>query len=125
MQDKIKLLYVDDEELNLLLFEINFSKRYHVMTSADVNAGLDILKDNPDISIVISDMRMPVMNGLEFIEKAKTINPLLKFFLLTGYEITSDIQAAISAGLILKYFKKPSNLLEIVKAVDELFPKKS
>ena len=77
MKGRVKILYVDDEIINLQLFEINFSKNYNVIIADNGFSGLEILENNPDISVVISDMKMPNMNGLEFIKKAKSSNPLL------------------------------------------------
>ncbi len=63
--------------------------------------------------VVISDMKMPKMDGLNFIKKAKEIYQDKKFCILTGLEINSDIQQALDSGLILKYFSKPFNIQEI------------
>lgn len=113
MNAKTKILYVDDEMLNLRLFQINFKTKYEVLTAYNGNEGLAILEDNPDISVVVSDMKMPNMNGVEFIKKAKEKHPGMKFYILTGFEITNEIQEALSTKLILKYFQKPFNLNEI------------
>jgi response regulator RpfG family c-di-GMP phosphodiesterase len=66
MDDKPKILYVDDESINLQLFEINFSKKYEVLTADYGIKGLEVLIDNPDIRVVVSDMKMPNMKRLLF-----------------------------------------------------------
>lgn len=114
------LLYVDDEPINLKLFELNFNKKYEVMLANDGFAGLDMLEKRRDIQIVITDMKMPEMNGVEFIRKAKSKFPEKKFFILTGYEITREIQQALDEGLILKYFSKPFNFQEIDGALEAI-----
>lgn len=113
MEKKIKILYVDDEPVNLMLFEINFGKKYTVLTAESGFSGLDIIAQNPELFIIVSDMKMPNMNGIEFIKKAKEKYPNKKFYILTGYEITNEIQNALKSGLILKYFSKPFNIKEI------------
>jgi len=113
MEKKVKILYVDDEPVNLMLFEINFSKEYNILTAENGFSGLETLDANPDILIIVSDMKMPNMNGIEFISKAKEKYPNKKFYILTGYEITNEIQEALDSGLILKYFNKPFNIKEI------------
>jgi len=120
MSDKANILYVDDEFINLQLFEINFRKKYQVTTALDGIKGLEILEANPEILIVVSDMRMPKMNGIEFIKLAKEKFPHKHFFILTGFEITEEIQSALQSGLILKYFKKPFNIKEIDSALTEV-----
>lgn len=102
-----KILYVDDEPINLLLFKNNFKEEYEVLTAEDGFKGLKVLDDNSDTLVIISDMKMPGMNGVEFITKAKEKYPDKKFYILTGFEITAEIQEALDTGLILEYFSKP------------------
>ncbi|MBN2613650.1 MAG: response regulator [Bacteroidales bacterium] len=118
MNGKIKILYIDDEEINLELFRINFSKKYEVITGLSGHEGLDILDKNNDVKVVISDMRMPEMNGIEFIMRAKNKHPQIKFFILTGFDITEEIIKAISKGFVMKYFRKPFNMADIERAID-------
>lgn len=119
MSNEIKIIYIDDEEVNVLLFEMNFSVNYTVYSGLSGNDGLDLLDKNPDTNVVISDMKMPNMSGLEFIKKAKEKYPDKKFYILTGFEITEEIRDALETKLIDKYFKKPFNQIEIEKAICE------
>jgi two-component system response regulator (stage 0 sporulation protein F) len=119
MDEKIKILYVDDEIINLRLFEINFSKKYVVLTADDGLKGLEILANNIDTLVVVSDMKMPNMDGIEFIKKAKGKYPSIKFYILTGFEITEEIQEAINSKLIINYFIKPFNINEIDASIKE------
>lgn len=125
MNNKSKLLYVDDEALNLYIFEFNFRKSYDVITCISGYEGLMLLRTDPGIEIVISDMSMPGMNGIEFIKKAKAEFPDISFFILTGYDITEDIQKALDEGLIYKYFRKPLNAREILKAIENAYTNKT
>ncbi len=117
MNKKIKVLYVDDEELNTQLFRLNFQKMHEVLTADDGFNALEVLDRHPDTDIVISDMKMPGMNGVEFIRTAREKFPDKKYYILTGFEITNEIREAINAGLILKYFRKPFNIQEIESAL--------
>jgi two-component system, response regulator, stage 0 sporulation protein F len=119
MNHRTKLLYVDDEPINLYLFEINFKKRYDVITCLSGYEGLDQLMANPDIKSVVSDMNMPGMNGLEFIRLAKNKYPEISFFILTGYNITDEIGNALNEKLINRYFRKPLNVKEIELSIEE------
>jgi two-component system response regulator (stage 0 sporulation protein F) len=114
------LLYVDDEPLNLRLFEVNFRKKFTIRTALSGEAGLDILCREPSIPVVITDMKMPGMNGIEFIKKAKEQFPEIVFFILTGYEITEEITRALEEKLIYKYFKKPFFMKEMEAAILEV-----
>ena len=71
MNNRIKILYVDDEPINLQLFILNFRKKHQVFTAEDGFKALEVLNREPGIIIVISDMKMPGMNGLEFIKWQK------------------------------------------------------
>jgi response regulator RpfG family c-di-GMP phosphodiesterase len=117
MSNKIPVLCVDDEPINLKLFELNFKNTFNVITALSGSDGLQILKNNPDIPVVISDMRMPKMDGLEFIGKAKKEFPHIIFYILTGYDITEQISDALNNRLIAKYFRKPSNYKEIESTI--------
>lgn len=113
MSGKYKLLYVDDEVINLQLFKINMENDYDVFIAYDGINGLQVLDEHKDIDIIFSDMKMPEMNGIEFITKVKEQYPDKKCFILTGFEITDEIKEALNSGLILKYFSKPFNIDEI------------
>jgi len=118
MNEKIKILYIDDEEINLELFTYNFTDKYDVITDCCGLNGLECLQKNPDVKVVISDMKMPSMTGLEFISKAKKLYYDKKYYILTGYDITEEIKLALESKLILGYFSKPFNINEIENAID-------
>jgi two-component system, response regulator, stage 0 sporulation protein F len=119
MSTTITVLYVDDEPINLTLFTLNFKSKYTVVTANDGYSGLQKLKEIPEVSVVISDMKMPGMNGIEFIKLAKAEFPNITFFILTGFDITEEISRALEMGLINKYFRKPFNIREIDRAISE------
>jgi len=119
MSKKQKVVYVDDEDINLLLFESNFEDKYEVLTATDGYKGLKVLDDNPDAMVVISDMKMPGMNGLEFIRSAKDKFPNKKFYILSGFDISDGIKAALDDGLILEYFRKPFDVRKMHKIITD------
>lgn len=121
MNTKRTILYVDDEEINLMLFQINFKEKYNVIGTDSASEGLKLLKNHPEISVVVSDMRMPVMNGIQFIKKAKKKYPKICYFILTGYDITDEIAEALKTKLINFYFKKPFNMKEIDSSIEKVF----
>jgi two-component system response regulator (stage 0 sporulation protein F) len=119
MSEKTVVLYVDDEPINLMLFELNFAKTYTVIKAESGYEGLEKLANYPDIKIVVSDMKMPGMNGIEFIRKAKNNFQSINYFILTGFEITEEIADALNEKLINKYFRKPFNMKEIEDAIKQ------
>jgi two-component system, response regulator, stage 0 sporulation protein F len=107
-KNKITVLYVDDEPINLYLFErVLKRKNYHVITALSGYEALETLKKNDDIPVVVSDMRMPGMDGVEFIKQAKKYYPDKVFFILTGFDLTPEISNAMEENLIVKYMQKP------------------
>lgn len=104
---KASLLFVDDEK-NILssLKRLFRSEGYHIHLANSGAEGLEVLENNP-IDLVISDMRMPEMNGAEFLEKVSTRWPKITRILLTGYSEISATIDAINKGNIYKYISKP------------------
>lgn len=116
--NKSKILIVDDEEINLKVLEITFSTKYQVLTSENGEDALNVLNNHPDIEFVISDMRMPIMDGLEFIKKVKKNNKDLPCMLLSGYEQTTEIYSALKDNLIVAYMMKPFKKTEIEELIE-------
>jgi two-component system response regulator (stage 0 sporulation protein F) len=119
MKEKINLLYVDDEPLNLMLFEELFSEYYFVITAESGYKGLEMLNSNKEIKVVLSDMKMQGMNGLEFTKKASLKFPEIIYFILTGYDLTEEISLAVKNKLIIKCFHKPFIENEIKESIDK------
>lgn len=113
MKTKPKILYVDDEPMNLELFEANFSSLYEVIISTNGYEAFEILQENGDLKAVISDLKMPEINGFDFVAKVKESFPEMKCFLMSGYDFDEQISNAINTGLILSYFMKPFDLNKI------------
>jgi two-component system response regulator (stage 0 sporulation protein F) len=120
MKLKKNLLYVDDEQINLMLFQQAFKDEYDITTAISGNEGLDILRLHPEIEIVISDMKMPKMNGIEFITLAKSEFKVKLFIILTGFDITNEIETALKSKLICEYFSKPFKKKDIVTAINQI-----
>ena len=120
---KPNVLFVDDEPMNLMLFEANFKDHYNVFTALDGESGLNILSKNKDIRLIFSDMKMPNMNGIEFIDRAKHVSPHSHYYIMTGFEVTAEIQEAIDNETVIKYFKKPLNYKAISDEIETVLSK--
>lgn len=116
----ISLLYVDDEPANLFLFKASFQNSFKIYTANSGIEGLEILASNSDeIIVVISDMRMPKMNGVQFIKQAKGKYDSIGYFILTGFDFNEEIEEALKGGLINKFFTKPFDTDLIESAIEE------
>jgi two-component system probable response regulator PhcQ len=104
----VGILYIDDEEKALKYFRMAFGQKYKVFTAASGPEGLDILRKEADaIGIVISDQRMPGMQGAEVLGQVRNEFPQIVRLLTTAY---SDLESAIQAvnkGHIYQYVVKP------------------
>lgn len=101
-----KVLYIDDEPVNLELFRAHFKKDYEVETASSANEGLERLESDK-IDVIVTDLKMPGMNGLEFIETVKKKTPKKVCILLTAYTDPEIMIKAINEGNVFKYMVKP------------------
>ncbi|MGZ3235957.1 MAG: HD domain-containing phosphohydrolase [Burkholderiaceae bacterium] len=102
-----KILFVDDEPNILSSLRRLFRKQgYQVQTAESGVAGLKLLEAE-SFDVVISDMRMPEMDGAQFLEHVRALHPHTIRMLLTGYSDIQAIQDAINRGEIYRYITKP------------------
>ena len=102
-----KILYVDDEEINLELLQLTFMSELDVITATSAREGLQILDRNQDIRVIISDLKMPEMNGLDFIKEIKNRNHDRVCMLLTGFMESEVMLEGFNKELIFRYIMKP------------------
>jgi signal transduction histidine kinase len=118
--NKISVLYVDDEEDNLLAFKATFRRMYDVFTATSGGQGLSILNDHP-IHVIIADQRMPQSTGVEFFDIVRVVHPNPIRILLTGYTDAEAIIEAINKGQIYRYLKKPWDDLELQTTINNAY----
>ncbi len=119
-QEKINILFVDDEENNLFSFKANFRIKYNVHTAISGEDGLKILQEKP-IDIIITDQRMPNMTGVEFLSKALETHPEPMRILLTGFADMNAVIDAVNKGKIYHYLSKPWNEKELDDTIQRAF----
>lgn len=114
-----RILYVDDEEINLELLQLTFMNELEIITASSGKEGLEILDMNPDIQVIISDLKMPVMNGLDFIKEIKKTSQEKVCMLLTGF-LESDIMLeGFNKELIFRYLTKPWRKEELLGTIND------
>jgi DNA-binding NtrC family response regulator len=102
-----RILYVDDEVINLELLQLTFMNDFKVITATSAQEGLHELQKDPDIRVVISDLKMPEMNGLDFIKVVKQQDPGKICMLLTGFMESDVMLEGFNKELIFRYLMKP------------------
>ena len=116
-----KILYVDDEAINLELLQLTFMNELEVLTAASAKEGLEILERHPEIHVVISDLKMPVMNGLDFIKEIKSRYKEKVCMLLTGFMESEIMMEGFNKELIFRYLMKPWNKHELLETILEAY----
>ena len=103
-----KIMFVDDEP-NILasLKRLLRSEGYYILTANSAEEGLELLEKEGDIDLVVSDMRMPGMDGAEFLKIVHEKWPDTLRILLTGYSDIASTISAINEGNIYQYIAKP------------------
>lgn len=103
---KYKLLYIDDEEDNLIVFSSAFRRDFDVMTCTSGAEALALLENNR-FDLVVSDQRMPNMTGAQVFARINQQDPDAVKILLTGYSDTAALIDAVNEGKIYHYCTKP------------------
>lgn len=112
-----KLLVVDDEPDNLDLLYRTFHREYRVLRAENGPAALEVLANEGDVAVIISDQRMPLMSGTEFLSLTAAKYPDIIRIILTGYTDVEDLVEAINSGKVFKYVTKPWNADELRSVV--------
>lgn len=117
--NKQTILCVDDEIDNLDALERLFRAKYKVLKATSGAEALSVLDQNRgDVTVIITDQRMPEMTGVEFLEKSLELSPLSLRILLTGYTDMESVVAAINTGQIYRYLNKPWDPVDLLHTVD-------
>jgi response regulator RpfG family c-di-GMP phosphodiesterase len=102
----INVLYIDDEVHNLNAFKASFRRLFNIFIAESAVEGRAIL-ESQDIQVIITDQRMPVTTGIEFLESIIPDFPEPIRILLTGYADINAVIDAINRGQVYKYIQKP------------------
>lgn len=116
MNDKIHVLYIDDEDNNLKSFRATLRKDFKIYTAIDADEGLRIAREE-EVHVVIADQRMPGMTGTEFFEELVKFNPDPIRILLTGYSDIASVIDAINKGEVYRFIDKPWNIEQIKNSI--------
>ena len=117
MNDKVKILFVDDEPQILVTLRALFRAKYQVLTANSGAEALEII-GREKIHAIISDQRMPHMLGHQLLQEVKKRSPFTMRILLTGYSDMSAIVNSINEGEIFRFVNKPWQTAEIRGIVD-------
>lgn len=119
-----RLVSIVDDELDItVLFHdaIRAIRGISVLTFTDAALALEHFKINKDVyAMVISDLRMPGLNGMDLIKKIKDMNPFVRTILVTAFEIKDDLfQEYAKQEIINGFLQKPTHLTDLYTEVDK------
>lgn len=116
---KPKILIVDDEKPLRDTLARWFARKYECLTAPDASAAMDLVRANGDLSLMISDVKMPGESGVELLKKAKAHNPYMACILLTAYGSVDLAVEAMKDGAD-DFFQKPvTDLAQFELRVDK------
>lgn len=118
MTETIRILFIDDEA-NILrsLERVFLDDEYEILTARSASQALEILSDISPVQVVVSDYRMPQMNGVELLRTVREKWPETVRAVLSGYADTEAIVSAINDGQIYRFIPKPWNDTELRMAI--------
>ncbi len=116
-----KILVVDDEKNYLLVMEDFLAEKgYHVLTADNAQAALDVIADT-DLDLILTDMKMPGLNGIDLIRKIKDVDPDMPVVMMTAFGTVEKAVEAMRAGaydFVLKPFENEAILRTIERALE-------
>lgn len=104
---KPRVLWVDDEESLILSMKRQLHSDFDITAAFSGDAGLDAIGKNEPFSVIVSDQRMPGMDGIEFLSLAKDLSPDSVRIMLTGYAEQDTAIEAVNQGQIFRFLTKP------------------
>jgi DNA-binding NtrC family response regulator len=106
------ILIVDDEQDNLDAFRFNFKRTFTILSANSGPEALELLAQH-DVSVIVTDQRMPKMTGLELLQEAKAIRPDAVGIILTAFTDVDVLIESINLGHIYRYITKPWEAKEV------------
>jgi CheY-like chemotaxis protein len=114
-----KILCVDDEESILRGFQLNLRKDFELHLASDGVEGLEVFEEEGDFALVLSDMRMPRMNGAEMLAEIKKRDHEVSTILLTGHTDFESAMAAVNDGNVFRMLSKPCPPERLIKVLKD------
>lgn len=113
-----RILLVDDEEALLNALRRRLTTKYDVSTATSGRHAISVLSESPPFPVVVTDMRMPIMNGVEFIANARPLAPDTVFVMLTGNQDQATAVAALNEGHVFRFLNKPCDIDSLMRTIE-------
>ncbi|MEM9705784.1 MAG: response regulator [Pseudomonadota bacterium] len=113
-----KVLFVDDEQRLLSALRRRLANAFSLVMTTDPNEALEILAREDDIAVIVADMQMPEMNGIELLKRVKTEFPGVRRIMLTGNADQETAIDAINQGEVMRFLQKPCDTEDLTAALN-------
>ena len=114
-----KVLFVDDEPNLLAAIQRQLRNRVNLQVASSGSAALEILKNDGPFAVIVSDMRMPEMDGVELLHRVSSVSPDTVKVMLTGNTDQDTAIRAVNEGNIFRFLNKPCAPPALMKAIDD------
>jgi CheY-like chemotaxis protein len=111
------VLLVDDEQVILEGIRRQLGDGFNVKTATSGPAALALIAKNPDFQVIVADMNMPEMSGIDFLRRASKINTKAVLMMLTGDTQRKTAEEAVDLAHVFHFITKPCSAETIVSAV--------
>lgn len=113
-----RVLFVDDDVALLKSIQRNLCFDYDLSIAESGQNGLELIKEKGPFSVIVTDMRMPIMDGIRFINEARKIAPDSIFLMLTGNQDVDTSIKAVNQGQVFRFLTKPCETEDIKTAIE-------
>lgn len=118
MNDTARVMLVDDEPSVLAGLNRQLGKRFSIYTATSGKEAIELAKDEGPFAVIVSDMRMPEMSGLEVLERMQRISPDTTRMMLTGNADQQTSVDAVNEGNVFRFFTKPCSAEDLTKGIE-------
>ncbi|GFK95187.1 Hydrogenase transcriptional regulatory protein hupR1 [Fundidesulfovibrio magnetotacticus] len=111
------VLFVDDDERVLAMFARTLASRFQVETRSDPAEALELVRKG-SVAVAVADLRMPGMDGMEFLARAGELSPNTVKIVLTGHADLESAMAGVNEGRLFRFLTKPCDTQTLVRALE-------
>ena len=118
-----RILLVDDDEFILICVKRMLEPRFEFDTAVGAQQALDAVTTRGPFAVIVTDMRMPGMSGIELLSRTREISPQTVGLLLSGDGHTDQTDASIKNGVVFRLVEKPCDSAELTQAIEAALAK--
>ncbi len=118
LETKLKILYTDDEPVNLQNFSMNFSFNFVVLTALNADEAMAHVEQHDDIAIIVSEQRLYPVTGMELLDQIRNRLPDTVSILFSAFCITDEMVDAVNDGRLMACILKPWDMTELWDAFE-------